>query len=111
MKPDEPEKARLAESAMAAYRALLQEAPTDTAAKWNYELALRLKKNQGAGGSRETPQSSPQQSPTAPREENQQMSRQQAEQLLAAASRDERDTQAKRQAGTRVQPPPGGKGW
>jgi Ca-activated chloride channel family protein len=112
MKPDEQERARLAESAMSAYRTLLQEDPRDADAKWNYEVALRLKKDQdGQGSSRENQQSPPQQSQSQQREQTQQMSRQQAEQLLAAASRDERETQARKQAGTRMQRPPGGKEW
>jgi Ca-activated chloride channel family protein len=97
---------------MAAYRALLQEAPDDLDAKWNYELALRVKKEQQSGsGSQNQPQNTPQPSQGNPREQDRQMSKQQAEQLLAAASRDERETQARKQAGTRSQRPPGGKEW
>lgn len=113
MVPDDPDRQRETDGALAAYRALLQEQPTDADAKWNYELALRLKKQQ-SGGARENPQNAPQQQQQQQQQQqddNRQMSRQQAEQLLAAASRDERETQARKQAGTRVQRPPGGKEW
>ncbi len=111
MKPEEPDRQRAAEGAMAAYRALLQEQPSDADAKWNYELALRVKRQGGGGGQREQPQRQPQQAPSQEQKQDPQMSRQQAEQLLAAASRDERETQARKQAGTRMQRPPGGKEW
>ncbi len=113
MRQDEPDRQRAAEGALAAYRALLLEQPGDENAKWNYELALRMRQQGGGGGSRNEPQSTPQQSPAAPQqpEDGRPMSRQQAEQLLAAASRDERETQARKQAETRVQRPPGGKEW
>jgi hypothetical protein len=39
------------------------------------------------------------------------MSRQQAEQLLSAAARDERETQARRQKGTRQERRVGAKDW
>jgi len=111
LNPEDADRQRAADGALAAYRALLLEQPGDADAKWNYELALRVRK-EGGGGQREDPQQSPQQQQQAqPQDENRQMSRQQAEQLLAAASRDERDTQARKQAGTRVQRPPGGKEW
>lgn len=113
MNPEDPDRQRATEGALSAYRALLLEQPRDEDAKWNYELALRIKKQgAGGGGQRDQQQSAPQQQPTAQQpEENRQMSRQQAEQLLSAASRDERETQARKQAGTRMQTPPGGKGW
>ena len=103
-----------AEGALAAYRSLLLETPEDADARWNYELALRLKKRNGAGGGqRDNPQSTPQQQRQSRQQQDdqKQMSRQQAEQLLAAAQRDERDTQARKQAGMRQQRPPGGKEW
>jgi tetratricopeptide (TPR) repeat protein len=112
LKNDEADRQRAAEGAMAAYRSLLQEQPGDADAKWNYELAMRVKRQQqGGGSSQNRQQNNPQQSQGTPREQQQQMSKQQAEQLLAAASRDERDTQARKQAGSRTQRPPGGKEW
>jgi Ca-activated chloride channel family protein len=112
LKNDEADRQRAAEGAMAAYRSLLQEQPNDDDAKWNFELALRVKREQQSGGSSQNQQQNqPQQSQGNPREQERQMSRQQAEQLLSAASRDERETQARKQAGTRTQRPPGGKEW
>ncbi|MBM4193939.1 MAG: VWA domain-containing protein [Gemmatimonadetes bacterium] len=111
MRPDNPERARAAEGALAAYRQLLMETPGDDDARWNYEIALKIKQSGSGGGSREQPRQQPQESQQASPQENQPMSRQQAEQLLAAASRDERDTQARKQANTRMQRPPGGKAW
>ncbi|MDQ8165448.1 MAG: VWA domain-containing protein [Gemmatimonadota bacterium] len=111
MKPEEPERQRAADAALSTYRTLLQEQPGDADAKWNYELALRVKRSESSGGQREQPQRQPQQDQTQQQKQDPQMSRQQAEQLLAAASRDERDTQARKQAGNRTQRPPGGKEW
>lgn len=111
LQPADPDRQRAAEGAIAAYRALLLEQPGDDDAKWNYELALRVRNQSGGGGSREQPQSAPQETPESPQERQPTMSRQQAEQLLAAASRDERETQARQQNGRRAQRSPGGKGW
>jgi Ca-activated chloride channel family protein len=112
LNPEEPDRQRAADGALAAYRALLLEQPSDADAKWNYELALKVKKQGGGGGARDEPQRTPQQQQQSQQQdEDRKMSRQQAEQLLASASRDERDTQARKQAGTRVQRPPGGKEW
>jgi Ca-activated chloride channel family protein len=111
LRPDDPDRQRAAEGAMAAYRALLLEQPDDADAKFNYELALRVRQQGSGGGQRNDPQSSPQQQQSPQREDQPQMSRQQAEQLLSAAAREERDTQARKQAGSKAQRPPGGKGW
>lgn len=108
----DPDRERAADGAMSAYRSLLLETPDDADARWNYELALRLRKRNGnGGGQRDNPQSTPQPQSRQQQDDQRQMSRQQAEQLLAAASRDERDTQARKQAGMRQQRPPGGKEW
>ena len=100
-------------SAVTAYRSLLRQAPNDTDAKWNYELALRLQKQQKGGGGSNNDNNQQQQQPQQRNqaEEDKQMSRQQAQQLLAAASRDEKETQQKRQRGTKQDRPPGGKDW
>lgn len=102
---------RAAEGAIAAYRALLREAPGDREAKWNYELALRVRRDGSGGGQRSDPRSTPERAQAQQEDRQTPMSRQQAEQLLSAAARDERDTQSRRQAENRVQLPPGGKGW
>ena len=106
--------ARALEESITAYRSLLRQKSDDADAKWNYELALRAKRQQsgGGGGSRNDRQNeSPQSSPRSQPEDASAMSRQQAEQLLSAASRDERESQAKRQRGARQERPAGGKDW
>jgi Ca-activated chloride channel homolog len=99
-------------SAVTAYRSLLRQAPNDADAKWNYELALRLQKQQKGGGGSNNDNTQQQQQPQMRNqaEEDKQMSRQQAQQLLAAASRDEKETQSKRMRGKQDRPP-GGKDW
>ncbi len=106
---DPAERAPLVRGALAAYRELLLAHPEHADARWNYELALRLRRTpppQSGGGARNDPQSPPQ----APRDATQ-MSRQQAEQLLDAAARDERDTQSRRRKVPQRERPPGGKDW
>lgn len=98
-----------ARAALAAYRTLLLERPHDADSRWNYELALRLRQTpppqSQSGGAREEQRSTPQQ-----RDPNG-MSAQQAEQLLDAAARDERDTQSRRRKVPQRDRPPGGKDW
>jgi Ca-activated chloride channel family protein len=103
---------RALEAAIAAYRALLLQRSDDADAKWNYELALRIQQQQG-GGERNDQQSQrqPQQAQRIQPDDSRTMSRQQAEQLLSSAARDEKETQAKRQRGTRQERPPGKKDW
>jgi len=92
-------------------RSVLLQKPGDADAQWNYEFALRAPPQGGGGGGGAPPP--PQQQAQAPRdpEPQGQMSRQQAEALLDAAGRDERETQARRQRGSRSQPAVGGKDW
>ena len=104
--------ARALEGSLNAYRALLRQQPDDAEAKWNYELALRVRKQQSGGGGRNEKQNEQQQQAQRPQQEDaSSMSRQQAEQLLSSAARDERESQAKRQRGTRQERPVGGKDW
>jgi Ca-activated chloride channel family protein len=99
-------------SAVSAYRTLLRQSPGDNDAKFNYELALRLQKQQkGGGGSNNDNNSQPQQQPRSQADEDKSMSKQQAQQLLAAASREEKETQSRKQRGTKQERPPGGKDW
>jgi Ca-activated chloride channel family protein len=98
-------------SAATAYRTLLRQAPADTDAKWNYELALRLQKQQSGGGGSNDNNSQQQEAQRNPADEGKAMSRQQAEQLLAAAAREEEATEARRQRATTQDRPPGGKSW
>jgi Ca-activated chloride channel family protein len=104
---------RSLEAAISAYRALLLQRSDDADAKWNYELALRLQQKQGGGGGDRNDQKG-QRQPQPQRAEpddSRAMSRQQAEQLLSSAARDEKETQARRQRGTRQEKPPGKKDW
>ena len=111
MRREAPDSRALA-SALSAYRTLLRQSPADADAKWNYELALHLQKQQqGGGGSSNDNNSQARQQPRSPNDENKSMSRQQAEQLLASASRDERESQARKQRGAKQERPPGGKDW
>lgn len=96
-------------NARRALRTVLLERPGDRDAQWNYELALRAPQGGGGGGSPQPPQQ-PGQSPRQPEPQGK-MSRQQAEALLDAAAREERETQSRRQRGSRGQRAPGEKDW
>jgi Ca-activated chloride channel family protein len=105
------DRANSVRGALAAYRELLLSHPEDADARWNYEVALRLKQTAppqsgGGGGTKDQQQGQPQQ----PRDPSQ-MSKQQAEQLLDAAARDERDTQGRRRRVPSRDRAPGGKDW
>lgn len=82
-------------AAQRAFRAVLLETPGDRNAQWNYELAMRTPQG-GGGGGRNGPQQGPPPPESQPRG---QMTRQQAEALLDASSREERDVQARRRRG------------
>lgn len=98
-------------NARRAFRTVLLENPGDPDAQWNYELALRAPTGGGGGGGgSSTPQ---QQGGGAPPQQQTQgpMSRQQAEALLDAAAREERETQARRQRGNTPLRSAGQKDW
>jgi tetratricopeptide (TPR) repeat protein len=82
-------------SAQRAFRTVLLETPGDRNAQWNYELAMRTPQG-GGGGGRTGPQQGPPPPEPTPRG---QMTRQQAEALLDASAREERDVQARRRRG------------
>ena len=112
LRPDNPDAARALSGAISAYRALLLQRPQDAEARWNYELALRVKQQQSGGGQNNQSNNNQQPQPRPQQPDNGgTMSRQQAEQLLAAASRDEKETQGKQKKGMRQDRPPGGKDW
>ncbi len=104
------------DDALAAYKDALLMRPDDPDAKWNYELALREKEHGsgGGGGQQDQQQHSSQDNR---HDENQQqeapsgLGREQAEQILNNAARDERDVQARSQDRNRPTRPPGGKDW
>jgi tetratricopeptide (TPR) repeat protein len=97
--------------ALADYKKVLIQRPTDLDAKWNYELALQKEKQGGGGGggggqSNASPapaKNEPKPQPT--------LAQRQAEQLLGSAEREEREVQSKKQKQNRPEPPPGGKDW
>jgi Ca-activated chloride channel family protein len=100
-------------SAAEVYKRLLLARPHDIDAKWNYELALRQHDGGGGSGGAAAP------APAGPRPEPERpqphagrgISRQQAQQLLDNAARDERDVQGKRQQRARGEPPRVEKDW
>jgi tetratricopeptide (TPR) repeat protein len=108
MRGDGDARSNALRSARRSFRTVLLETPGDKDAQWNYELSLRAPQGGGGGGGAAPPQQGPQQRPTEPQG---QMSRQQAEALLDAASREERETQAKRQRGARAPRVRGEKDW
>ncbi|MFA6166161.1 MAG: VWA domain-containing protein [Gemmatimonadaceae bacterium] len=107
-KAEGDERSTSVRGALASFRTLLLANPKDADARWNYELALRLRLSPppSGGGSREDEQSLPQ-----PQRDPAGMSQQQAQQLLDAAGRDERDTQSRRRRVPQRDRPPGGKDW
>ena len=96
--------------AVAGYKRVLIQRPTDLDAKWNYELALRKEKQGGGGGGGGQSDSSPSPSQQQPKPQPT-LAQRQAEQLLGSAEREERDVQSKKQKQSRQEPPPGGKDW
>ncbi len=98
------------DSALAVYKKAILLHPGDADAKWNYELALRKKQEGGGGGGGGGGGSSNNSSQPQPQPQGG-LGREQAEQLLGSAAREERDVQAKKQKQNRTEPPPGGKDW
>lgn len=97
------------QSARRAFRTVLLERPGNPEAQWNYELALRAPTG-GGGGSSNNQQNQSQSPPPAPTPQGA-MSKQQAEALLDAAAREERETQARRQRGNTPLRSAGQKDW
>jgi tetratricopeptide (TPR) repeat protein len=97
--------------ALADYKRVLIQRPTDLDAKWNYELALQ-KEKQGGGGGGGGGQSNASEAPAKNEPKPQPtLAQRQAEQLLGSAEREEREVQSKKQKQNRPEPPPGGKDW
>lgn len=100
-------------AALSLYRAYLGERYPDEDGKWNYELALRQKppSGGGGGGGGEDNDNDANEQPQDGQPEPGELSQSQAEALLNAAARDERDVQGRKQRVTRQPPPPGGRDW
>ncbi len=92
-------------NALRANRRVLLATPTDSAARWNYELASRTLEQRGGGaGGGQRPDHA---SGSANGERAAALPQEQAAQLLDAASREERDTRARQQAGRPTNPAKG----
>ncbi len=98
-------------NARKALRTVLLERPGDREAQWNYELALRTPQQGGGGGGGAPPQQQAQSPQPRGVDPQNQMSRQQAEALLEAAQRDERETLSRRQRGNRATRVAGERDW
>jgi Ca-activated chloride channel family protein len=96
--------------ALALYKRVLLQRPTDADAKWNYELALRKQKSGGGGGGGGRSNASPSPAQQQPKPQPS-LAQRQAEQLLGSAEREEREVQSKKQKQSTQEPPPGGKDW
>ena len=95
------------QSARRSFRTVLLENPGDPDAQWNYELALRAPTGGGGGQSNQPQQNQPQ----TPAPSQGPMTKQQAEALLDAAAREERETQGRRQRGNTPVRSAGQKDW
>jgi len=97
-------------TAVELYKRVLLMRPGDGDAQWNYELALTELDQQSSGGSsqqEDNPQ--PQQDPREPPPPS--LGRDQAEQLLSSAARDEQAVQGRKQRESRPTQPRRGKDW
>ncbi len=102
-------------SALDTYKKALRLRPEELDAKWNYELANRNRKGGGGGGGGGGASGRPQPNPSTAAKHAPNptagLDRQQAEQILNSAARDEREVQARKQRENQPTPPPGGKDW
>jgi Ca-activated chloride channel family protein len=96
-------------TAVELYKRVLLMRPGDGDAQWNYELALTELDQQSSGGSSQqqnNPDPQPQPSDPPPS-----LGRDQAEQLLSSAARDEQAVQGRKQRESRPTTPRRGKDW
>jgi Ca-activated chloride channel family protein len=108
------EAAQALDGALAAYKQVLLAQPADSAARWNYELALREKqKGGGGGGGGGGGENQPNPSGGAGGDQPTpgKLGQSQAEQLLNSAAREERAVQGKKQRQTAPDAPRHGKDW
>lgn len=99
-------------TAVELYKRVLLMRPGDADAQWNYELALTELSQSSSGASQQQQQENqpdPQQDPSQPPPPS--LGREQAEQLLSSAARDEQAVQGRKQRETRPATPRRGKDW
>jgi len=97
-------------TAVELYKRVLLIRPGDGDAQWNYELALTELDQQSSGGSsQQESQPDPQDEPREPPPPS--LGRDQAEQLLSSAARDEQAVQGRKQRESRPTAPRRGKDW
>ena len=97
-------------TAVELYKRVLLIRPGDGDAQWNYELALTELDQQSSGGSsQQQSQPDPQDEPREPPPPS--LGRDQAEQLLSSAARDEQAVQGRKQRESRPTAPRRGKDW
>jgi Ca-activated chloride channel family protein len=97
-------------TAVELYKRVLLMRPGDGDAQWNYELALTELDQQSSGGSSQQQNNpDPQPQPSDPPPPS--LGRDQAEQLLSSAARDEQAVQGKKQRESRPTTPRRGKDW
>jgi Ca-activated chloride channel family protein len=101
---------RALSTALELYKRVLLMRPGDGDAQWNYELALTELDQQSSGGqSQQQNEPEPQTDPREPPPPS--LGRDQAEQLLSSAARDEQAVQGRKQRESRPTTPRRGKDW
>jgi hypothetical protein len=93
------------------YKRVILMRPDDVDAKWNYELALTDLDQQSSGGSSQQQQNNSQPEPEPREPPPPSLGRDQAEQLLSSAARDEQAVQGRKQRESRPTAPKRGKDW
>jgi tetratricopeptide (TPR) repeat protein len=108
------QRAEAMKAARESYRDAILMRADDMDAKWNYELTLKSSESGGGGSSSsaQTPRPATQ-DPEQPERSSYDgnLGREQAEQILNSAARDERDVMARSQERNQPFRPPGGKDW
>jgi Ca-activated chloride channel family protein len=99
-------------TAVELYKRVLLMRPGDTDAQWNYELALtELSQSSSSSSQQQQQQSEPDPQPDPAQPPPPSLGRDQAEQLLSSAARDEQAVQGRKQRETRPTAPRRGKDW
>lgn len=98
-------------AAVETYKRAILMRPDDVDAKWNYELALQDLLQSGGGGSNQDQPRQQQQQPQPQQPQSGDLGREQAEQLLNSAAREEQAVQGRKQQEARPTTRRGGKDW